>query len=141
MEAWNFFAVTQVGDAGGAKWQSEHSCGTARVVVGAPLLQSTASCFISPVAGERRASTGPTNPAGAEPAWQSMQVAGCVASDDAEWAKLPPTQFCVPPHAPVPGPAWQVAQSSPAPCVAKSNGALRQALLTQPVVDFGRSPS
>ena len=34
--------------------------------VGAPLLQSTASCFISPLAGVRRASIGPTNPVGAE---------------------------------------------------------------------------
>jgi hypothetical protein len=33
-----------------------------------------------------------------------------------------------------------VAQSSPAPWVAKSKGALRQVLLTQPVVEFGRSP-
>jgi hypothetical protein len=81
MEAWSFRDVIQLGDAGGASWQSEHSCGAARVVVGAPLFQSTASCFISPVAGERLASTGPTNPAGAERAWQSMHLAGCVASD------------------------------------------------------------
>src|SRR6059036_319160 len=71
-------------------------------------------------------------------AWQAMQV--LAASDDAEWAKLPPIQFCIPPQAPVPGPAWQLAQSSAAPCVAKSNGALRHVLLAQPVVDVGRSP-
>src|SRR2546423_15223556 len=65
---------------------------------------------------------------------------GFAASDEAAWAKLPPTQFCVVPQAPVPGPAWQVAQSSPAPCVAKSNGEVRQVLLTHPVVDVGRPP-
>jgi hypothetical protein len=70
--------------------------------------------------------------------WQATQV--LAASDVAEWAKFPPTQFCVPPQAPVPGPAWQVAQSSPAPCVAKSNGAVRHVVLTHPVVDVGRSP-
>src|SRR5205085_11472494 len=44
--------------------------------------------------------------------WQAMQVV------TAEWLNFPPTQFCVPPQLPVPGPAWQVAQSLPAPWVA-----------------------
>src|SRR5205823_11397110 len=43
--------------------------------------------------------------------WQAMQLVA------AEWSKLPPSQFWAPPHAPVPAPAWQVAQSWPAPCV------------------------
>ncbi len=56
-------------------------------------------------------------------AWQAMQV--LAASDVAEWLNFPPVQFCVPPEAPLPGPVWQVAQSRPAPCVAKSNGEVR----------------
>src|SRR5205823_7055273 len=46
-----------------------------------PPLQRTASCLISPLAGVRAASTGPTNPAGADAAWQSRHAAGCVASE------------------------------------------------------------
>src|ERR1700720_4654580 len=67
--------------------------------VGAPLLQSTASCFISPLAGVRRASIGPTNPVGAEAAWQSRHVVGWVASE-----------ACSRPgkNVPVAAPAWQV---------------------------------
>src|SRR5258705_4737651 len=83
---------------GGAKWQSAHSCGTAGVAVRTPLLQSTASCFISPLAGERLASIGPTNPTGTEVAWQSRQACGCVASEACSrpWRKSP-----------VAAPAWQ----------------------------------
>ncbi len=66
---------------GGARWQSAHSCGTAGVAVGTPLLQSTASCFISPLLGARLASFGPTNPTGTEAAWQPRQVCGCDASE------------------------------------------------------------
>src|SRR2546428_13044941 len=68
-------------------------------------------------------------------AWQAMQV--LAASDDEECPKLPPTQFCAPPHPPVPGPVWQVAQASPAPWVAKAKEAVRQVLLIQPVGGMG----
>ena len=63
-----------------------------------PLLQSTASCFISPLAGVRLASIGPTNPAGVEAAWQSRHAAGWVASDacSSPWENVP-----------VAAPAWQ----------------------------------
>jgi len=47
---------------GGAKVAEAHSCGTAGVGGAHSLLQRTASCFISPLAGERRASIDPTNP-------------------------------------------------------------------------------
>ena len=80
-EAWNLSAVAQPMASGGERWQSAHSCGTTGVVVRAPLLQSTASCFISPLAGVRRASIGPTNPTGAEAAWQSRHAVGWVGSE------------------------------------------------------------
>src|SRR5947209_2610832 len=51
------------------------------MVVGAPAFQSTASCFISPVWGERRASIEPTKPVGADAAWQSRHAVGCVVRD------------------------------------------------------------
>src|SRR5438105_4595776 len=66
---------------GGAWWQSAPSCGAAGVVVRAPLLLTTASCFIAPDAGDRFASIGPTNPTGADAAWQSRQLAGCVVTE------------------------------------------------------------
>src|SRR5215468_12477219 len=50
-------------------------------MVRTPLLQTTASCFIAPLIGARRASIGPTNPTGTDVAWQSMQVCGWVVSD------------------------------------------------------------
>jgi hypothetical protein len=46
------------------------------VLVGAPLAQATASCFISPEAGVRELLIGPTNPVGADEAWQSAQREG-----------------------------------------------------------------
>ncbi len=69
------------------------------MVVRAPLLQRTASCFISPLAGVRLASIGPTNPTGAEAAWQPRHAVGWVASD-----------ACSRPgkNVPVAAPAWQV---------------------------------
>ena len=69
------------------------------MLVGAPPLQSTASCFISPLAGVRLASIGPTNPTGTEAAWQPRQVCGCDASE-----------ACSRPgkNVPVAAPAWQV---------------------------------
>src|SRR2546428_12063369 len=69
-------------------------------------------------------------------AWQAMQV--LAASDDEECPKLPPTQFCAPPHAPVPGPVWQVAPATPAPWVAEAKGAGRPGLLTPPGGGVGR---
>mgnify|MGYP003300772843 CR=1 FL=1 len=74
---WNFCGVYQVNDVGGERWQSEQSCGTAGVVVGAPFFQITASCFISGEAGVRAVSVAPTNPLGMDVAWQSRHVAGC----------------------------------------------------------------
>src|SRR5262249_40613867 len=50
--------------------------GTAGVVVRAPALQSTASCFISPLAGVRLPSRGPTNPTGTEAAGQPRHAVG-----------------------------------------------------------------
>ena len=99
-EAWNFCAVAQVV---GDWWHREHSWGAARVVVRAPPLQTTASCFISPLVGLRAASIGPTNPIGADVAWQSRQVPGCVVSDA---CKRPGKK------APVLAPAWQAAHAT-----------------------------
>ena len=75
-EAWSFCDVDQLPEVGGDRWQSEHSCGTAAVVVGAPLCQITASCFISGDGGVRAVSIAPTKPLGADVAWQSRHVAG-----------------------------------------------------------------
>ena len=83
MDAWKPCEVTQVESD---RWHAEQSCVTAGIVVREPLLQSTASCFISPVGGVRAGFSGPTKPAGADVAWQSTQVEGCAnppaASDE-----------------------------------------------------------
>src|SRR2546422_5185951 len=74
-------AAARRGAAGGGGWQTAPSGDTAGVAVRTPLLQSTASCFISPLPGVRLASIGPTNPTGTEAAWQPRQVCGCDASE------------------------------------------------------------
>src|SRR5258705_13287947 len=85
-EAWNRAGVVPVRlnaqDADmpeGAAWQTPQSWGTANVVVGLPLLQSTASCFISLEPGFRAGfvAVGPTKPVGSEVAWQSPHTDGC----------------------------------------------------------------
>src|SRR5205085_3706045 len=98
-DAWKLCEVTQV-DVD--RWHAEQSCVTAGIVVREPLLQSTASCFISPVGGVRAAFSGPTKPTGTEVAWQSPQAPGCAnppaASDE---CNLPGKK------APVAAPVWQ----------------------------------
>jgi hypothetical protein len=63
----------------GATWQTTQSWGTALAAVGRPLLQRTASCFISPEAGVLAGlvAAGPTKPIGFELAWQSAHADGC----------------------------------------------------------------
>src|SRR6266446_10070898 len=87
---------------GGARWQSAHSCDTAGVAVRTPLLQSTASCFISALLGARLASFGPTNPTGTEAAWHPRQVCGCDAS---EACRRPGKKL------PEAAPAWQASHA------------------------------
>ena len=73
--------VAQVSDKliDGATWQTAQSWGTALAAVGRPLLQTTASCFISPEAGVLAGfvAVGPTKPIGFELAWQSAHADGC----------------------------------------------------------------
>src|SRR5438270_7766710 len=98
-DAWKPCEVTQVESD---RWHAEQSCVTAGIVVREPLLQSTASCFISPVGGVRAGFSGPTKPAGAEVAWQSTHVEGCANPPAAsEECNLPGK------NAPVAAPVWQ----------------------------------
>ena len=76
IDAWKLCEVTHVD---GDRWHVEQSCVTAGIAVRAPPLQSTASCFISPVGGVRAALIAPTNPAGADVVWQSTHVPGCAS--------------------------------------------------------------
>src|SRR5205085_4983471 len=104
IEAWKLCEVTQVD---GDRWHAEQSCVTARVVVRAPSLQSTASCFISPVGGVRAGFSGPTKPAGAEVAWQSPHVPGCASPPAASDECSRPGK-----KAPVAAPAWQTSHAT-----------------------------
>lgn len=63
----------------GVMWQTAQSWGTALAAVGRPLLQRTASCFISPEEGVRAGfvAVGPTKPIGLELGWQSAHAEGC----------------------------------------------------------------
>ncbi len=69
----------------------------------------------NPTAASAVASVAPGWRSGRWLMWQATQVV--VATVPAPWGKCPPTQFCVPPQAPVPGPTWQTAQSFPSPWV------------------------
>ena len=63
----------------GGRWHWAQSSATSGVVPGFPSDQATASCLISAEGGVRAGfvAAGPTNPAGAAPAWQSTQAEGC----------------------------------------------------------------
>ena len=73
--------VSQVADMliDRATWQTPQSWGTAAVAVGRPLLQRTASCFISLEGGclTGFVAVGPTKPIGFDLAWQSPHAEGC----------------------------------------------------------------
>src|SRR3989442_15471006 len=83
------------------------SWGTALAAVGRPLLQRTASCFISPEAGVLAGSVavGPTKPIGFGVVWQSAHADGCgrVRFARGEW-KLPGE------NAPAAAPTWKFPQ-------------------------------
>src|SRR6185503_6678993 len=74
----------------GLVWQRVQSCGTSLSPLGTPLVQATASCRISPVAGVRAglSAVGPTKPRGCDEVWQLLQPLGAgrvrLASD--EWS-------------------------------------------------------
>ena len=61
------------------RWQIPQLLETMRALVGAPPIQPTASCRISPVEGVRAGlvAAGPTNPIGIASRWQELQDVGC----------------------------------------------------------------